>query len=215
MPASITIRNVPDETRDASRLAPSVPTSRGRRTSAPSGSRRPGGAPGRPRGLVARPNARYRKPASSGQDLDASRRREATARLVDASVVDLAAPCPMQVATDNVLRRASHSGDIRDGVELLAHAELLRLRVGTDPQESLPSRVWPLRRAVTANDAWCVAPVETRGAELGTLDEGFVKAPGPRCSCPTSSDPRRREPDRGGLRGAATPAPDRRRPRGP
>jgi predicted nucleic acid-binding protein len=94
----------------------------------------------------------------------------------------LAAPHLMPVEAANILRRAALAGDLTDDGATLAHADLLLLRVELFPYAPLAERVWELRGAITAYDAWYVALAESLDAPLGTLDKRLARAPGPRCA---------------------------------
>ncbi|HXF36460.1 MAG TPA: type II toxin-antitoxin system VapC family toxin, partial [Actinomycetota bacterium] len=93
----------------------------------------------------------------------------------------LAAPHLLPVEVANVLRRAAQEGELTEDIASLAHADLLDLEVELFPYEPFAERVWELRRALTAYDAWYVALAETIGAALVTLDRRLARAAGPRC----------------------------------
>lgn len=93
----------------------------------------------------------------------------------------LAAPHLMPVEAANILRRAALAGDVPDAVATLTHADLVALPAELFPYEPFSTRVWELRGAVTAYDAWYVAIAETLDVPLATLDGRLVRAPGPRC----------------------------------
>ena len=93
----------------------------------------------------------------------------------------LAAPHLMPVEVATVLRRAAAAGEISADVASLAHEDVLSLRVDLFPYEPCASRVWELRSAVTAYDAWYVALAEALDAPLATLDARLARASGPRC----------------------------------
>ena len=93
----------------------------------------------------------------------------------------LAAPHLMPVEAANVLRRAALAGDVSDDIATLAHADLVALPTELFPYEPLATRVWELRGALTAYDAWYVALAETLAAPLATFDGRLARAPGPRC----------------------------------
>lgn len=97
----------------------------------------------------------------------------------------LVAPHLMPVEAANILRRAALAGEITDDVAALAHADLLQLRVELLPYAPVAQRVWQLRGAVTAYDAWYVALAESLDAPLATLDRRLSRAPGPSCSFET------------------------------
>ena len=94
----------------------------------------------------------------------------------------VAAPHLMPVEAANILRRAALAGDVSDDIATLAHGDLVALPAELFPYEPFAARVWELRGAVTAYDAWYVALAESLEAELITLDRRLAGAPGPRCS---------------------------------
>jgi predicted nucleic acid-binding protein len=98
---------------------------------------------------------------------------------------DLAAPHLMPVEAANVLRRATMTGEISAETAVLAHADLLSLRVELFAYEPFATRVWELRDNVTAYDGWYVALAESLNATLATLDLRLTKAEGPRCAFAT------------------------------
>lgn len=100
---------------------------------------------------------------------------------------DLAAPHLMPVEATNVLRRAVLTGDLSADVASLAHIDLQRLPVVLFPYQPFADRVWELRGAVTAYDAWYVALAEALDADLATLDGRLARAAGPRCPFLTPS----------------------------
>ena len=94
---------------------------------------------------------------------------------------DLAAPHLMPVEAANILRRAARSGEVSSDTASLAHVDLLELRIGLFPYESVGIRAWQLRDNLTAYDAWYVALAELLDADLATLDVRLTRAPGPEC----------------------------------
>jgi predicted nucleic acid-binding protein len=118
-------------------------------------------------------------PIEAEQLADAGRTGE-WARL-ELSRESLAAPHLMPVEAANILRRAERSGDLSSDAAVLAHADLLLLRVALFPYEPQAERVWQLRQNLTACDAWYVALAEELGAALVTIDERIARAAGPRC----------------------------------
>jgi len=94
---------------------------------------------------------------------------------------DLAAPHLMPVEAANILRLAALSGDVSQDSASLAHSDLLALPVELFPYEPFALRVWELRGAVTAYDAWYVAIAESLDLTLATLDRQLTRANGPRC----------------------------------
>lgn len=93
----------------------------------------------------------------------------------------LTAPHLMPVEVANVLRRAAATGEISADTAVLAHADLLNLRVELFPYEPFARRVWELRDNVTPYDGWYVALAESLNATLATLDRRLAGATGPRC----------------------------------
>ena len=98
----------------------------------------------------------------------------------------VAAPHLMPVEVANILRRAVRAGEISGDAASMAHAELLELGVALFPYAPFAARVWELRDNVTAYDAWYVALAESLQADLVTLDQRLIRAPGCRCEfrCP-------------------------------
>ena len=94
---------------------------------------------------------------------------------------DLVAPYLMPVEVANILRRAVLAGDLSADIGALAHADLVRLRVGLFPYEPHAERVWTLRDNLTAYDGWYVALAEALEVPLVTLDRRVARAHGPRC----------------------------------
>lgn len=101
---------------------------------------------------------------------------------------DLTAPHLLPVEVANVLRRAVNAGDLTDDAAALAHADLLDLRIEFVPYDTVASRVWELRRNLSAYDAWYVAVAELLDAPLATLDQRLVRSPGPTCAFRTPSE---------------------------
>jgi predicted nucleic acid-binding protein len=93
----------------------------------------------------------------------------------------LVAPHLLPVEVANVLRRAAVAGEVSADSASLAHADLLRLRIGFFAYEPFAERVWALREALSAYDAWYVALAETLDAPLATLDGRLARSPGMRC----------------------------------
>jgi len=86
---------------------------------------------------------------------------------------------PAEVA--NMLRRAVQAGDVSADAAVLAHADLLDLRIQLYPYAPFAVRVWELRNHVTSYDAWYVALAEFLDMPLATLDGRLARAAGPRC----------------------------------
>lgn len=90
---------------------------------------------------------------------------------------DLAAPQLVLAETANVLRRLSaRRGPLSADAASLAHADLLELRIELFPYAPFGARVWALRGALTAYDAWYVAVAEALDAPLATLDRKLARA---------------------------------------
>lgn len=103
----------------------------------------------------------------------------------------LAAPHLMPVEAANILRRAVLAKDLAPDTAVLAHADLIRLRVALFGYEASAQRVWQLRENLSAYDAWYVALAESLNAPLVTLDRRMARATGPRCTfrLPPAPDP--------------------------
>ena len=94
----------------------------------------------------------------------------------------LIAPHLMPAEVANRLRSAEARGDISSNDGRDAIDNLLDLPIELHPFEPLARRVWELRGAVTAYDAWYVALAEALDLPLATLDARLSRAAGPRCS---------------------------------
>lgn len=94
----------------------------------------------------------------------------------------LAAPHLMLVEAADILRRAVLAGDISADVGSLAYHDLTSMRVELFGYEPFAERVWALKEAVTAYDAWYVALAESLAVRLATLDTRLSRAPGPACA---------------------------------
>lgn len=97
----------------------------------------------------------------------------------------LAAPHLMPVEVASILRRAVLAREISEETASFAHEDLLSLRIELFPYAPFASRVWELRSAVTAYDAWYVALAESLEARLATLDLRLRRTSGPRCAFAT------------------------------
>lgn len=93
----------------------------------------------------------------------------------------LAAPHLLPVETANALRRLVLAGTVSAHTAGAALRDLTDLGVELFPFEPFADRVWALRDAVTAYDAWYVALAEAYEVPFATLDERLVEAVGPRC----------------------------------
>ena len=93
-----------------------------------------------------------------------------------------AAPHVMPVEVASALRRLEASGALTAKASRLALRDALELDVELLPFAPFAGRVWELRGAVTACDAWYVALAEALDVPLATLDARLMAAPGPRCT---------------------------------
>ena len=87
---------------------------------------------------------------------------------------------PAEVA--QTLRREASRRNVSDDVASMAHADLATMPVELFPYLPFATRVWELRRTITAYDAWYVALAEVLDAPLVTLDRKLARAAGPRCA---------------------------------
>lgn len=101
--------------------------------------------------------------------------------LASLSEASLVAPALLPAEVTNVLRRLELAGLITPDTAALARADLHDLDVELLEFDPVADRVWELRSAVTAYDAWYVAVAESFDAQLITLDRRLIDAPGPRC----------------------------------
>jgi predicted nucleic acid-binding protein len=86
---------------------------------------------------------------------------------------------PVEVA--HALRRLEALGRIPSKTAAAALEAALTLDIELWPFAPFAERVWELRGAVTAYDAWYVALAETLEIPLATLDRRLAVASGPRC----------------------------------
>lgn len=93
----------------------------------------------------------------------------------------LVAPHLLPAEVSNTLRRLALAGTIDASSAGAALRDLTDLGIQLYPFEPFADRVWALRDAVTAYDAWYVALAEAVDAPLATLDGRLVGAAGPRC----------------------------------
>jgi predicted nucleic acid-binding protein len=93
----------------------------------------------------------------------------------------LAAPHLLPAEVTNVCRRLVARGLVSDDVATLALHDMSELRIGLYPFYPVADRVWELRGAVTAYDAWYVALAEATDTPLVTMDERLARVPGLRC----------------------------------
>lgn len=94
----------------------------------------------------------------------------------------LVAPHILPAEVTNVVRRLAAAGDVSQDAAVLALDDLSALSIAFVPFDPFRSRVWELRGAVNAYDAWYVAAAEALDAPLATLDGRLMRAPGPRCA---------------------------------
>jgi predicted nucleic acid-binding protein len=92
-----------------------------------------------------------------------------------------AAPHEMPVEVAHALRRLEALGRIPPKTAASALETAIALDIELWPFAPFADRVWELRGAVTAYDAWYVALAETLDLPLATLDRRLATANGPRC----------------------------------
>jgi len=81
----------------------------------------------------------------------------------------------------NILRRHELAGLVSVDQAAQAHRDLLDLAIDLWPYEAVATRVWELRRNLSAYDAASVATAEEAGVSLVTLDQRIGRAPSVRC----------------------------------
>jgi predicted nucleic acid-binding protein len=94
----------------------------------------------------------------------------------------LVAPHILPAEVTNVVRRLAAAGEVSSDAGVLALDDLSALAIGYVPFDPFRGRVWELRGAVAAYDAWYVAVAEALDAPLATLDGRLMRASGPRCA---------------------------------
>ena len=94
---------------------------------------------------------------------------------------DLYAPELILAETSNLLRRLEIAGAVAGADANAAQAELMQMQIALLGYRSFATRIWDLRGALTAYDAWNVAIAEAVGFPLVTLDVRLSRARGPRC----------------------------------
>ena len=82
----------------------------------------------------------------------------------------LAGPELLLAETTNVLRRLEHAGHIPEFQAAMAHRDPVRLNVETFPFAPFATRVWALRKNLTAYDGWYAALAEALDCPLAILD---------------------------------------------
>jgi len=100
---------------------------------------------------------------------------------------ELVAPELAMVETANILRRIEAAGLIAALESELAYRDLLRLDLQLFPYTPFSTRIWELRKNLTAYDAWHVAPAEVLACPLATLDRKLGRATGVNCKILTST----------------------------
>jgi len=111
-------------------------------------------------------------------------------RWAEAQLLDnvLAAPHLMPAEVANVLRRLAQAGEVDADTAAVAHGDLTQLRVELFGYEPFADRVWELRDAATAYDAWYLAVAERLSVPLATIDMRLARTPTARCEFQTPPD---------------------------
>ena len=94
---------------------------------------------------------------------------------------ELIAPHLIMFEVANILRRHELAGLVSVDQAAQAHRDLLDLAIDLWPYEAVATRVWELRRNLSAYDAASVATAEEAGVSLVTLDQRIGRAPSVRC----------------------------------
>ena len=94
---------------------------------------------------------------------------------------ELIAPHLIMFEVANILRRHELAGLVSADQAAQAHRDLLDLAIDLWPYEAVATRVWELRRNLSAYDAAYVATAEEAGVSLVTLDQRIGRAPTVRC----------------------------------
>jgi predicted nucleic acid-binding protein len=110
--------------------------------------------------------------------VDDARRRHWAAEVIGDRA---AAPHQMPVEVAHALRRLEALGRIPRRTAASALETTITLDIELWPFAPFAKRVWELRGAVTAYDAWYVALAEALQLPLATLDRRLAAANGPRC----------------------------------
>ncbi|GAB3253991.1 type II toxin-antitoxin system VapC family toxin [Nocardioides dilutus] len=92
-----------------------------------------------------------------------------------------AAPHALPAEVANVLRRLESGGQVDRRTAAATLNDVIGADVELWPFAPFAKRVWELRGAVTAYDAWYVALAEALELPLATLDRRLATANGPRC----------------------------------
>jgi len=91
------------------------------------------------------------------------------------------APHLLPVEVTQTLRRLVRARSLSADVAALALEDLSDLAIPLHEFGPHTDRVWELRDAVTAYDAWYIALAETFEVPLATLDRKLANVRGPRC----------------------------------
>ena len=94
---------------------------------------------------------------------------------------NLVAPHLMPVEVTSALRSAERREVLTPQQAALIHQDLVDLGVELYPFEPFASRVWALRHAASAYDAWYLALAERLEAPLVTLDRRLTRTADARC----------------------------------
>ena len=94
---------------------------------------------------------------------------------------NLVAPHLMPVKVTSALRNAERREVLTPQQAALIHQDLVDLGVELYPFEPFASRVWSLRHAASAYDAWYLALAEHLEAPLVTLDRRLTRTTDARC----------------------------------
>jgi predicted nucleic acid-binding protein len=92
-----------------------------------------------------------------------------------------AAPHALPAEVANVLRRLEAGGQMDRKTAAASLKDVIGADIELWPFAPFAGRVWELRGAVTAHDAWYVALAEALELPLATLDRRLAAANGPRC----------------------------------
>ena len=94
----------------------------------------------------------------------------------------------MPVEVSHALRRMERAGQLSASAAQAALEGAVAYDYELWPFLPFASRVWELRGALTAYDAWYVALAETLDVPLATLDRRLASSNGPRCRFVTPSE---------------------------
>jgi predicted nucleic acid-binding protein len=105
-------------------------------------------------------------------------RGQAVAALVEDPGISLHIPHLADLEVTQALRRYAQDGELDDDEAEAALEELSALDLQRHAHEPLLSRIWELRKNLTAYDAAYVALAEALNARLLTCDSRLARAPG-------------------------------------